>query len=247
MITAKDVKILVVDDDEALRVMLKELLTEYGFSVELAENGKKALEKLEKFKADVVLTDIRMPIMDGIALLMAIRTRNPIEPCVLVTSGYTSHQLDIIYDAGANGFFSKPFSALSVRDAIQRAFVPVETRWSQPTPPTFEIKIGKRYPAFEYMISSGEMRFGNGGFFIHQSNPNAKVGDHIFFSIHFERTTPIEKLEGSGIVRWVNLVDQDPIRKKGLGIEILSIKDPSLKLFCGWLRKQNFKSFIPRI
>ncbi|MBI5575571.1 MAG: response regulator [Deltaproteobacteria bacterium] len=79
-------KILVVDDEENIRELYRDELSEEGYSVELAENGQAALSKFEKFQPDLVTLDVMMPGMNGIEVLRRIREKNPSVPVLLLTA-----------------------------------------------------------------------------------------------------------------------------------------------------------------
>ena len=87
-------KIMIVDDEENIRFLYKEELEEDGFMVELAQNGKEALEKLPLFKPDLITLDIKMPVMDGIEALKRIRETERQIPIVLC-SAYGEYKQDI--------------------------------------------------------------------------------------------------------------------------------------------------------
>jgi CheY-like chemotaxis protein len=82
----KNVKILVVDDEENIRLLFKEELEEEGYEVEVASNGYDALEKLKKSRFDVVIMDIKMPGMDGIQALNEIKNANKDQPVILCSA-----------------------------------------------------------------------------------------------------------------------------------------------------------------
>jgi len=87
-------KILVVDDEESIRFLYKEELEEEGFIVELAQNGKEALEKLPLFKPDLITLDIKMPVMDGMETLKRIREVERQLP-VILCSAYGDYKQDL--------------------------------------------------------------------------------------------------------------------------------------------------------
>jgi CheY-like chemotaxis protein len=87
-------KILVVDDEESIRFLYKEELEEEGFIVELAQDGKEALEKLPLFKPDLITLDIKMPVMDGIEALKRIREVERQLP-VILCSAYGDYKQDL--------------------------------------------------------------------------------------------------------------------------------------------------------
>jgi len=87
-------KIMIVDDEENIRFLYKEELEEDGFMVELAQNGREALEKLPLFKPDLITLDIKMPVMDGIEALKHIRETERQTPIILC-SAYGEYKQDI--------------------------------------------------------------------------------------------------------------------------------------------------------
>ena len=105
----KKYKILVVDDELSLRDSLKEWLEEEGFTTGMAESGQQALDMLAKEDYHLMLTDIRMPGMDGVALLTRAKKRHPELEVVMMTAYAT---IDTAVDAmkiGANDYLIKPF------------------------------------------------------------------------------------------------------------------------------------------
>ena len=87
-------KILVVDDEESIRFLYKEELEEDGFMVEVAKDGREALEKLPLFKPDLITLDIKMPGMDGIEALKRIRETERQIPIILC-SAYGEYKQDL--------------------------------------------------------------------------------------------------------------------------------------------------------
>src|SRR4029077_20833299 len=78
-------KILIVDDERAIRSTLSEILQHEGYKVELAENGEEGLEKFKATVFDVVLCDIKMPKMDGMEFLEKARQINPDVPLIMIS------------------------------------------------------------------------------------------------------------------------------------------------------------------
>ena len=87
-------KIMVVDDEESIRFLFKEELEEEGFRVELARNGREAIEKVPVFRPDLITLDIKMPVMDGIEALKRIRETDRHLPIILC-SAYGEYKHDV--------------------------------------------------------------------------------------------------------------------------------------------------------
>ncbi|MDR3572557.1 MAG: response regulator [Anaerolineaceae bacterium] len=111
-------RILIVDDAEFLRVRITKMLTGDGFEVFEAENGLKAVAKYKEIHPDVVLMDITMPEMDGLAALKEIRAFDSHAKVVMLTAlGQESVVLEAV-KSGARDFVVKPFERDRVLNAI---------------------------------------------------------------------------------------------------------------------------------
>jgi two-component system, NtrC family, response regulator AtoC len=112
-------RILVVDDDPAIRFTLEELLRKQSHEVQVAASGEEALEHLED--VDLVVTDLAMPAMDGLELLRIARERVPSVPVLLLTA-FGSERIAVnAIKAGAYDYLAKPFDNDEFRFAIERA------------------------------------------------------------------------------------------------------------------------------
>ena len=102
-------RVLVVDDDQAMLDLLEDALRRRGWETQAATSGQQALDLLADLKADAVVTDLRMPGMDGIELCERVRTQRPDVP-VLVTTGFGSVDAAVAaMHAGAADFVTKPY------------------------------------------------------------------------------------------------------------------------------------------
>jgi len=113
--------VLVIDDDYHMRIALKESLTKTGYSVSLAEDGLKAINEISKRIFDIVITDVKMPHLNGIELLKHIRKENPLLPVILVTAYGTIQDAVSVIKEGAFDYIQKPFSADTLYNTIKRA------------------------------------------------------------------------------------------------------------------------------
>ncbi len=102
--------ILVVDDELLIRDLLYDFFQQQGWTIAVAENGERALEILRTRKIDVLLTDIKMPQMDGLALTAQVRSLYPDIPVVLMT-GYPSVETAVEgIKAKVEDYIIKPFN-----------------------------------------------------------------------------------------------------------------------------------------
>lgn len=101
--------VLIVDDDSMIRDMLEETIRRTGYSCCLANDGEDALEKLSGQEFDVVVTDIDMPVMNGIELSKTIKSKFTTD-VIVMTGQIRSYQYAEIIDIGARDFVEKPFS-----------------------------------------------------------------------------------------------------------------------------------------
>ncbi|MBP7582814.1 MAG: response regulator [Spirochaetes bacterium] len=121
-VMGRKVKILVVDDEPGVRQVLINYLTGVGYEVDSAQDGGVAIEKLGKDSFDLVITDLKMPNMDGRALLQIMADRFPDTP-KLVLTGYSTDE-DIIHalKTGASDFITKPIMDFAIlHHSVQKA------------------------------------------------------------------------------------------------------------------------------
>ncbi|MDD8012060.1 MAG: sigma-54 dependent transcriptional regulator [Acidobacteriota bacterium] len=117
----KTVSILVVDDDRSLRNMLSFVLSKEGFQVVEAENGLDALKKLKGAKFDLVVSDIRMPDLNGIELLKRIKTHDPDLPVIMITAYAATHDAIEAMKLGAEDYIMKPFNLDELKIIINKS------------------------------------------------------------------------------------------------------------------------------
>ncbi|MBU1340198.1 MAG: response regulator, partial [Proteobacteria bacterium] len=121
-------KILLVDDEQGIRKVLTIFLQDAGYDVTTADDGKKAARKVDSSRFDIVLTDIRMPGMDGISLLKHIKKITP-ETEVIMITGHGDFKLAIeSLKLDAVDFISKPIDNDALEIALKRANDRIDTR-----------------------------------------------------------------------------------------------------------------------
>ncbi len=121
MNASKGSKVLVIDDEAVIREGLRQTLVAEGYQVTVAEDGKIGLEKLQKDSFQLVITDLKMPVMTGIEVLKTIQILQPEVPVIIMT-GYAT--VDSAVDAMKNGAFdylTKPFLPDEILEKVQAA------------------------------------------------------------------------------------------------------------------------------
>ena len=122
-------RILIVDDEQDIREMLSRHYRYLGYEAFAAENGIGALRTLASEHIDVIITDIRMPGMDGIQLLREVRSQYPMVHTIMMTGFVTQENVLTCMRVGADCCVFKPFDDLSELDAAVRRAVEAIQRW----------------------------------------------------------------------------------------------------------------------
>ncbi len=121
-------RVLVVDDETRMRRVLEIMLQKMGLETRVAHNGQEALALAQKESFDLVLTDLRMPEMDGLALLDALRAQKVEVPVILLTAYGTVESAVQAMKLGAYDYILRPFDVEAVERVITRALTTERTR-----------------------------------------------------------------------------------------------------------------------
>lgn len=116
-------KVLVVDDQYGIRLLLKEVFAKDNINIYQASNGKQALEVIQHEKPDLILLDMKMPGMDGIELLRRLKRLNTRAKVIMMTA---YGELDMVEEAselGASAHFTKPFDIEELRSEVMKQLV----------------------------------------------------------------------------------------------------------------------------
>jgi len=126
----KDMKILIVDDFSTMRRIIKNLLRDLGFNnTTEADDGQTALPMLRAGGFDFLVTDWNMPGMDGLTLLKEVRADANLAnmPVLMVTAEAKREQIVAAAQAGVNGYIVKPFTAVTLKEKIEKIFERIES------------------------------------------------------------------------------------------------------------------------
>jgi CheY-like chemotaxis protein len=120
--TYQAIRILVVEDERSIGQMLADLLADEGYAVDLADNGRQALEKIESNSYDLILTDLRMPELDGVGLYRELGRRQPdlLRRLIVITgtSGHPDYQSFLAQTQVP--VLEKPFSVLALHTLMRQ-------------------------------------------------------------------------------------------------------------------------------
>jgi DNA-binding NtrC family response regulator len=119
----REESILVIDDEESMRLALSEALSRSGHLVDCVSNGYEALKKVQSSPFKLVITDVRMPKMDGLEVLHEIKKVSPQTPVIMITAYGTIHNAVEAMKRGAADYILKPFSFEELNAIVQRALV----------------------------------------------------------------------------------------------------------------------------
>src|SRR5437867_2266488 len=127
--------ILVVDDEEGIRHTLRGVLSDEGYEVLEAPNGRRALELLERGMPRLAIVDVWMPEVDGIELVERMRTHAPGVPIIVISGHGTIETAVRVIRLGAFDFLEKPFQVEALLNVVDRALTAGGTELSAAPPP----------------------------------------------------------------------------------------------------------------
>ncbi|MDD3055476.1 MAG: response regulator transcription factor [Aliarcobacter sp.] len=116
----KTLKILIVEDEKRLAQLLKDAISDSFFSVVIAKDGNEGLKKFKSFKPDIIITDIMMPVCDGLDMTIKIKKLDGNIPIIVLSAHSDKEQLLKAIDIGINKYFIKPFDPEEVIEHINK-------------------------------------------------------------------------------------------------------------------------------
>ena len=114
-------KILLIDDDPKIQMVFSQFLTSLGHEIIQAENGKAGLKMIQEGRPDLVITDIMMPEVDGLEILMHLRNTHDSVPVIAISGGMRALPVNFLQQAklfGARYVFEKPVPLDVLRNAV---------------------------------------------------------------------------------------------------------------------------------
>ena len=238
LINLTEATVLLVDDEPDLLEIFKMWLERAGCSkVCTAKDGEGALTVLKDYPIDLLVTDVRMPLMDGITLVRCLAGLGKPIPSIVFVSGFGDIDQREMYALGVEAFLTKPLPPEQLIEVAERALAARSTLWLRPmsSAPRQSMHIW----GDEISATTGQhsICLGRGGFSAHYSGPMA-LGK-VAFSCHF--SSEKREMAGEGYVRWRSRSDDK------VGIEFAFL-DASCR---SWLLEEiaatSPQSFIPSL
>jgi len=122
--------ILIVEDDIESQQLISSLVGSDGHTVVLASDGKRALDIIREDQIDAIVTDLRMPVMNGLRLIRELRRAGDTIPIIAI-SGHNADQLILAEDYGANAGLAKPVDKQELLRILQRVIDDTRSDWSK--------------------------------------------------------------------------------------------------------------------
>jgi YesN/AraC family two-component response regulator len=223
-----------VDDEPMLRTIYERWLTMIGCgSVHTAADGRSALTVLESHPVDVLITDIRMPIMDGVTLVRHLARLPAPAPGIIVMSGFGDIDLREMYALGVEAFLTKPSLREALLEVMQNALAQRGNLWQ--TPMSVAPRQTMVIPNSTESRQDGEpmIQLGHGGFSTRYAEP-LSLG-----KVSFQITERDRELTGQGYVRWNSRAEQS------VGIEFTYLEESCRSWVVDTMALTSPRSFIP--
>jgi CheY-like chemotaxis protein len=236
----KESTVLIVDDEPMLLEIFGEWLQEENCRVLTAGDGAAALQILQSHHVDIIVSDVRMPVMDGILLLKNLTTLSGVSnsnhpPKMILITGFTDLEAREAYNLGVEAMLQKPIERVQLVEVVRRALRSQEETWSGPTTPG-GMPLHVALPCVSSAMEQGRIAFGRGGFCLYFASP-VREGP-VRFDVEFEAENL--SFAGHGLIRWA---EPDECL---LGVEIFNLDEPCRDWMIGLIGVNAGSSYIPR-
>jgi CheY-like chemotaxis protein len=211
--------VLIVDDEPELREIFALWLNREGYTILTAANGADALKLLTTERVDALISDIRMPIMDGIALVRRIFEMKLALPSIIFVSGFGDVSVREMYALGVEAMIAKPLVRKDLLHALASSLKEREQLWLTPAEQPVTESVAFSFESLARAHTHCEFRIGRGGICLRSSR--AFVEDALV-DLAVEFTQEGLAIRGQGVVRWCSVKDQR------IGVEFVYL-DPACR------------------
>ena len=232
----KDASILVVDDEPELLDIMADWFRREGATVFVAENGAEALSLVHDNHLDVVVSDIHMPVMDGVTMLQKIKSTSTYLPSVMFITGFYDIAPREAYELGAEAMISKPVERKQLISIVSRILTTREDLWRLLPADKADAVLLANFESLATALTRGLIAFGRGGFCIYSTLQLAEGPVDLLLDFGADQCV----VTGQGIVRWNDLAEAQ------IGVEITHIDDANRPWMLSLTEPNKSVSFIPR-
>jgi CheY-like chemotaxis protein len=230
----KEASILLVDDEPVLLDLLREFFEQIFGQVFCAGDGAQALQILAAYKIDLVITDVRMPVMDGITLFKRIKARGSRTPSLIFITGFADIDVRDAYDLGAEALLEKPIDWDGMIDIARRSLSEPGERWEKQVDLSASPVLRRSFRSLSSALQEHRIAFGRGGFCIR----NTEFLEQGPINITLDFMADAYVLLGQGVIRWLATEDSQ------MGVELTYVAEKSRARAVQLTERAS--SFIPR-
>ena len=232
--TLAESTILVVDDEPDLLEIFGIWLKREGATVLQAANGDLALKALESHRVDALVSDIHMPVMDGVTLVQTLFNAKRTVPTTIFVSGFGEISPRLLYSLGVETLLSKPLPRNLLVQTLAHSLRPREELWIDPSPLPAEKEIAVSFPSLTAALELKRFALGRGGCCLH--TPKLHEESVIEMEIHF--SLDVLTLKGQAVVRWYDA------KAQRAGLEFVHLDAGSRRWVTAQLAADTPLSFI---
>ena len=229
--------ILVVDDELELLEIFSAWLGRNGYSVFTAPNGAEALKVLRTQKVDVLLSDIRMPVMDGVTLVRTLNQMETPPPKIIFVTGYGNFSRREIFAMGVEALLDKPLSRPALIEALDRCLMDSADKWRTPSPQPIAQRIQLELEGLKEAVAARAFALGRGGCCVACDLP-LKEGLPVELSVRFVREALT--LDAQGTVVWVDA------EQGNAGVAFDFLQSVCRSWVMARINSENPRSFVPQ-
>lgn len=233
----KDATLLIVDDEVALLGIFRGWFEREGCRVFTAENGAQALDIATANDVDAIVSDVRMPVLDGIGLAKHLKERNGYIPKIIFVSGFSDIGDRDCFDLGVEAILAKPIKRPALVDTVRRSLSDRAALWEEPSALSPTAKLNAVFPSLLSAQQQEMIAFGRGGFCL-RSTLGTQLNNLVALHLQFEADRL--SLIGQGIVRWIDYPSGE------IGIEIVHVESAHRAWVADLAEHNRLASFIPR-
>lgn len=228
--------VLVIDDEDVLCEIMSAWFKRYAGQVLSANNGLEALKLLTEKRVDVIVSDVRMPVMDGVELVRAVAASGAERPRVIFITGFADLSARDAYNLGVEAIIEKPLQRDHLLEAVKRSLAGRDELWRHPLGFMPGTAVQASFASMEEAIREHHIAFGRGGFCLRTTKRLREAP--VRFEIEFQAEHKV--LSGEGVPRWCDATE------KLTGIEILHLDDSCRGWVAELAENKKMNPYIPR-